>query len=166
MPTQEQLEQRLAELDREWPETLPDRLEWWVRVLDIDRIRLYRLLGLSGAEANRTPLSALSRVVAEHEDQAERLDDMLGSVLASFDYDLPALRADVQRPKGPATPEQQRSTRPPGPVVPLPYTPGPQVRRGLLLNQIIAGGPDALLALRAYLSEPSSGKGGGRKRQD
>jgi hypothetical protein len=47
-------------------------------VLGIDRIRLFRLLGLSGFEATRTSLTALPRVVSSHEDRAEMVDEMLG----------------------------------------------------------------------------------------
>ena len=77
MPTQEQLRQRTADLERDSPEALADRIPWWARVLGIDRIRLLRLLGLSGSEALRTPLTALPRVVDAHEDRAEIVDELL-----------------------------------------------------------------------------------------
>ncbi len=147
MPTQEQLRQHVAEFERQYPESLSDRLVWWARVLGIDRIRLFRLLGLSGSEAARTPLAALPQVVDSHEDRAEVVDDMLGQLLASFDYDLQALCSALHRPVEPATREKPRIRRPPGVVFPLPYTPGPQARRGILLNEIVAGGPFALRAL-------------------
>jgi hypothetical protein len=157
MPTQEQLRQRTADLVRDSLEALADRIRWWAHVLGLDRIRLLRLLGLSGSEAARTPLTALPRVVDAHEERAEIVDDMLGHLLASFDYDLQALRAALHQPPGPATEEQGQGQRRPGAAVPLPYTPGPQARRGILLNQIFAGGPFALRALQAYLSEPTTG---------
>ena len=144
MPTQEQLDQRTAEIEREYPESLPDRFQWWARVLDIDRVRLFRLLGLSGSEATRTPLTALPRVVEAQVDRAEMVDDMLGQLLASFDYDLPALRAALHEPLGTPSEEKRPGKRRSGEDVPLPYTPSPQVRRGMLLNQIVAGGPFAL----------------------
>jgi hypothetical protein len=149
MPTQEQAHRLGAEFERQYPESLSDRLKWWVQVLDIDRIRLFRLLGLSGREAARTPLTALSQVVEPHEDQAEILDDMLVQLLAEFDYDLQALCTAVHNPEVPPSQEQ------------LPYKPSPQARRGILLNMIVSGGPLALRALLAYLSEP--GKGGGHQ---
>ena len=164
MPTQEQLRQRTAELERDSPEALADRIPWWARVLGLDRIRLLRLLGLSGAEAARTPMTALPRVVDAHEDRAEMVDAMLGLLLASYDYDLQALRAALHPPAGPATEETGQGQRRPGAAVPLPYTPGPQARRGILLNQIFAGGPFALRALQAYLSEPTTGAGRRGKR--
>ena len=155
MPTQEQVDQRVAEFQQQVPEALPDRLAWWVRVLGIDRARLFRLLGLSGSEAPRTPLTALPRIVAAHEDQAERLDDMLGHLLASwFDYDLTALRTALHDPTSEGT----------SPSAPLPYTPSPQVQNGLLLNMIATGGPSALPALLAYLSEATVGQGRRRRR--
>jgi hypothetical protein len=162
MPTQEQLRQRTAELERDSPEALADRIPWWARVLGLDRIRLLRLLGLSGAQAARTPLTALPRVVDAHEDRAEMVADMLGQLLASFDYDLQALRTALHQPGGPATEEKGQGR--PGGAVPLPYTPGPRARRGFLLNQIVAGGPLAPRALMTYLSEPTTGDGRRGKR--
>jgi hypothetical protein len=164
MPTQEQLRQRTEDIEREYPESLPDRLQWWVRVLDIDRIRLLRLLGLSGSEATRTPLTDLPRVVEAQVDRAEIVDDMLGQLLASFDYDLPALRTALHQPVDTPSEEKHPGQRRAGEDVPLPYTPSPQVRRGILLNLIVAGGPFALRALQAYLSEPTTGNGRRRKR--
>ena len=114
MPTQDQVRQMVAEFEREYPESLSDRLKWWARVLGIDRIRLFRLLGLSRAEAARTPLTALPQVVASHEDRAEMVDEMLGQLLASFDYDLPAFRTAAHRPVGPASTEKRRARA--GPV--------------------------------------------------
>ena len=157
MPTQEQLRQRTADLERDSPEALVDRIPWWAHVLGLDRIRLLRLLGLSGAEAARTPLTALPRVVGAHEERAEMVDDMLGHLLASYDYDLQALRAALHQPEGPATEEQGQGQRRTDAAVPLPYTPGPQARRGILLNMIFAGGPLAPRALLTYLSEPTTG---------
>jgi hypothetical protein len=164
MPTQEELRQRTADLERDSPESLADRIPWWAHVLGLDRIRLFRLLGLSGSEAVRTPLTALPRVVDAHEERAEMVDDMLGHLLASFDYDLQALRAALHQPAGPATEEKGQGQRRPGAAVPLPYTPGPQARRGILLNQIVAGGPLAPRALLTYLSEPTTGDGRRGKR--
>ena len=156
MPTQEQLRRRTEDFERDYPEPLSDRLKWWARVLGIDRIRLFRLLGLSGSEAARTPLTALPRVVDAQEDRAEMVDEMLGQLLASFDYDLQALRAALHPPAGPAPEGKRLGKRQPGVVAPLPYTPSPQVRRGILLNQIVAGGPFALRSLQAYLSETTT----------
>jgi hypothetical protein len=166
MPTQEQLRRWTEDFEREYPESLSDRLKWWAHVLGIDRIRLFRLLGLSGSEAARTPLTALPRVVEAQVDRAEMVDDMLGQLLASFDYDLHALSAALHQPVDPTPKEKEkgRIKRRPGDVVPLPYTPGPQARRGILLNQIVAGGPFALRALQAYLSEPTTGNGRAGKR--
>jgi hypothetical protein len=164
MPTQEELRQRTVEIERDSPEALADRIPWWVHVLGLDRIRLLRLLGLSGAEAARTPLTALPRVVDAHEDRAEMVADMLDLLLASFDYDLQALRAALHQPAGPATEDQGQGQRRPGAAVPLPYTPGPRARRGFLLNLIVAGGPLAPRALLTYLSEPTTGDGRRGKR--
>jgi hypothetical protein len=40
MPTQEQLDRNVAEFERQYPESLAERLAWWVRVLGVDRILL------------------------------------------------------------------------------------------------------------------------------
>lgn len=159
MPTQEQVRRRVAEFEHQYPEALPDRLRWWARVLRIDRGRLLRLLGLSAPEATRIPWADLSRVVEVREDRAELVDEMLGQLLASFDYDLTALREALHRPAGPAAREEGRGERRPDVVGPLPYIPRPQARRGLLLNEIVAGGPSALPALLAYLSEARADEG-------
>ena len=106
-------------------------------------------------------MTALPRVVEAQEDRAELVDEMLGHLLASFDYDLHALRTALHQPVGPASEEEGR----PSVVVPLPYTPGPQGAGGdCLLNQIVAGGPSGPLALLAYLSEPTTSNGRGGKR--
>jgi hypothetical protein len=164
MPTEEQLRQRTADIEREYPESLSDRIQWWAHVLGIDRIRLFRLLGLSGSEAARTPLTALPRIVDAQVDRAEIVDDMLGQLLASFDYDLQAFRSALHQPVELAAEGKRRGKRQPSVVAPLPYTPGPQVRRGILLNQIVAGGPFASRALLAYLSESTNGDGRRGKR--
>ena len=49
-----------------------------------------------------------------------------------------------------------------GAVVPLPYIPRPEARTGILLNEIVAGGPSALPALMAYLHDARNG-GSGRE---
>lgn len=160
MPTQEQLGHDVDEFESQYPEALADRLEWWADILGLDRIRLFRLLGLSGPEAARTPRTALRQVVESHEERAEMVDDMLLHLLASYDYDLPALRMAMHQPDGTASGGGERpTTRRSVDVVPLPYTPSPQARKGILLNLIFAGGPFALRALQAYLSEAGDGEG-------
>ena len=159
MPTQDQLRRRTADFEREYPESLSDRLQWWVRVLDIDRIRLFQVLGLSGLQAARTPLTDMPRVVDAQEDRAEIVDDMLGYLLASYDYDLPASAQPCTNPWSPRP--RKRAV----PVSPFRFpTLPPQVRRGLLLNQIVLGGPSGPLALLAYLSEPTTSNGRRGKR--
>jgi hypothetical protein len=122
MPTLKQLQRQVAEFETKYPEPLVDRLKWWVSVLGIDRIRLFRLLGLSGVEAARTPLTALPDVVNSHEDWAEIVDEMLVRLLASFDYDLAAFRAALHSPIGPSSEKRHRSTHRLGAVVPPPFS--------------------------------------------
>ena len=158
MPTQEQLRQRTADIEREYPESLSDRIQWWARVLDIDRVRLFRLLGLSGSEAARTPLTALPRVVEAQVDQAEIVDDMLGQLLASFDYDLPALRTVLHEPVDTASEENR-----PGNAVPVRtfHFPTRPVRRcgGVSSSTRSSRVGRSPCALQAYLSEPTTGNG-------
>jgi hypothetical protein len=156
VPTRDQVRHMVAEFERKYPESLSDRLKWWARALGIDRIRLFMLLGLSRAEAARTTLRSLPRVVASHEDRAEMVDEMLGQLLASFDYDLSALRTTVHSSLSPAPKEKRRVTRRPAAVVPLPYVPRPRAWGGILLNEILAGGPSALPALLSYLRKAKS----------
>ena len=87
------------------------------------------------------------------------VDEMLGQLLASFDYDLTAFRTALHSPVGPAPKEKRKVTRRPGFVVPLPYAPRPQERSRILLNEIVAGGPSSLPALLAYLREARAGDG-------
>ena len=166
MPTQEQVRRRVAEFEHQYPEALPDRLRWWARALGIDHARLFRLLGLSAPEATRTSWADLPRTVGERGDRAELVDEMLGQLLASFDYDLEALREALHRPVGPTSRAEERIDRRPDVVVPLPYSPRSQARRGILLNEIVAGGPSALPALLAYLSERRADEGRRGRRRD
>jgi len=155
MPTAQRLRQLVAEFESQIPEEpLSDRLESWVRVLGIDLTRFVWLLGLSDSDAKQATLADLPQVVESHEDRAEWVDELLLQLLASCDYDLEVLRTAMHPPVGPASTEQQ-----PDAVFRLPYTPSPRVRRGLLLNQIVAGGSDAPLALLAYLSDTNNGDG-------
>lgn len=153
MPTQEQVRHLVTKFERDYPKTLSARMKWWARVLDIDHIRLFQLLGLSRTEAVKTPQSDLPRIVESHEDRAELVDELLAQLLASFDYDLPALRTAIHSPIGRESKEGRRITHRRDVVTPLPYTPTLQSRGGILLNEIVAGGPSALLALMAYLAE-------------
>src|SRR5947209_2625195 len=116
MPTQDQLRRRLANFERKYPDSLAERLAWWAKVLGIDSIRLFRLLGLSDQEASQTPKSALPQVVEAHQDRAEFVDDLLNQLLASFDYDLPAFSEALHRPVGPA----HEVSHQPGVAVPFP----------------------------------------------
>jgi hypothetical protein len=155
MPTVDRLRQLVAEVKRQIPEEpLSDRLESWVRVLGIDLVRFFRLLGVPDSQARQATLAALPQVIDSHEDRAEWVDELLSQLLASCDYDLEVLRTAMHPPAGPASEEQR-----PDAGFRLPYTPSPRVRRGLLLNQVVAGGPDASRALLAYLSEESNGDG-------
>jgi hypothetical protein len=160
MPTKEQLDRDVAEFEGQYPESLSDRLQWWAQVLDIDRRRVGGLLGLSRKETAELSLSDLERVVSDHEDRAELVDDMLGQLLASFDYDLAAFRAALHRPIGPKDGEKNRISHRPEESLQLPSKPRAEVRRGALLNEIFAGGPVALPALQAYLSEPTTRRRG------
>ncbi len=158
--------QMVAEFERKYPESLSDRIKWWVHVLGIDRIRIFRLLGLSGPEAARTPLGSLPQVVVSHEDRAEMLDEMFGQLLASFDYDLAAFRTALHSTVSSDLKEMRQVPRRPDVVAPLPYSPRPEARGGMLLNEIVAGGPSALPALLAYLRDGKADDGRRGKRTD
>ena len=159
MPTQEQLHRLVLKFERDYPKSLSARLKWWAHVLGIDRVRLFQLLGLSRTEAAETPQSDLPRIVESHEDRAEMVNEMLAQLLASSDYDMAALRTAIHRPVGPATREGGRIASRRGGITPLPYTPTPRSRDGILLNEIVAGGAFALPALMAYLADAETDAG-------
>src|SRR4051812_5061421 len=100
MPTQEEVARLAADFEAQYPEDLASRLRWWVRVVGIDRTRLFLLLGLTQIRAVRASLSDLDEVVAHQGSRAEMVDEILAQLLASFDYDVHALRTALRRPVG------------------------------------------------------------------
>src|SRR3954464_13332020 len=85
MPTQEEVARLAADFEAQYPEDLVSRLKWWVRVVGIDRTRLFPLLGVTQFRAVRASLSDLDEIVAHHESRAEMVDEILAQLLASFE---------------------------------------------------------------------------------
>ena len=156
MSTDDRIRQHAERFEQEAPESLPERLQWWSTRLGIDRVRLLRLMGMTHSEALRRRTNSLVEIVAEREEGAEQADDMLGRLLAFFEYDLDAFCLALHHPIGPEHREASRVKRRPGEVFSLPYYPRPEQQAGLLLNEIITGGPRAMPALLAYLSRSES----------
>ena len=51
MPTHEKARELADAFEAAYPEELPKRLQWWCRVLGIDRVRFLRMMGMSVIEA-------------------------------------------------------------------------------------------------------------------
>jgi hypothetical protein len=156
MPTQAQLRRMVEDFERDYPNSLPERLKWWSRELGIEKVRLFRLLGMSATEAKRTPWAALKRAVSERKDRAEQVDEMLGQILASYDYNLAAMKEALH-------PHENVKNARPSPMTQLRRDAGRlqertplEHRTRILLSAIAGGGPAALSALTTYLLKPEA----------
>lgn len=157
MPTEEELWRQVRAFEREYPDSLPERLTWWRSKLGFDLVRLLRLLGLTTAAARRTSESDLERIVSQREERAEQIDDMLRHILASYDYNVPWMSEAFHRAAESGVEAASLETRRRNEAVRLPYRVGPKQRMGLLLNEVVGGGPNAYSALQAYLTDPGTG---------
>lgn len=89
MPSYQKARERATKFDQEYPESLPDRLAWWCRVLGIDRARLLRLMGLSAREARKEQDARWSDLLQKKawEEKAWWVEGKLHDLLVLFDYD-------------------------------------------------------------------------------
>jgi hypothetical protein len=135
MPTHKQARRLADAFEKAYPKTLPTRLAWWCRVLDIPRPRFLRLLGLSADEADSRANQSWDAILAEKkewEDNGWLLEGRPGGLLALFDYDWQALAAWLHQ---------------------IPQVNGPG--SDSLHNQLAEGGPQAFAALLASLTGES-----------
>jgi hypothetical protein len=148
---------RLAdEFVASYPDNLPRRLEWLSNNLRIDRRRFLRLMGLPPDDVEEN-LDAPWEVIAKRwEDQARWVEELLCQLIALFGYDwrslanrLHDLAGDAQR-RGP-----ECIPRPAGHVARLRTLP-PADREMTLLTLIAEGGPDVLVWLIEYLTQPAA----------
>jgi hypothetical protein len=108
MPTLEEINKWADALERECPEELPERLEWFTRRLGIELGRLLRLMGLSPDQVARLEGGGVTgadwdELVQQHPAQALWVEDAINQLLAAFHYDADALAHRLRRP--PATGE-------------------------------------------------------------
>jgi hypothetical protein len=90
MPTEREVHRLARAFERVYPETLPERLQWWSDVLGIDRVRFLRVLGMTQEEANASRAVPWSEILKTREDQGWWVDGALGELLALFSYDWKA----------------------------------------------------------------------------
>jgi len=118
--------------------TLADRMKWWGHVLGIDN---QRLLMLMGAPATKTV--NWTEIARQWPDKCAWLDDILGQLVAMFDYDWRAFSSylhDRSQPEKNAKPEAEKRLR------------GPSQPDKVLLSTLAEGGPLALQAVLRFLA--------------
>jgi hypothetical protein len=83
--------------DKDYPATLPARLQWLEDGLQIERGRILRLMGLSQARASALQKRPWTEIARRYELNAERAEHLLTHYLSYFDYDLKKARAFSER---------------------------------------------------------------------
>ena len=141
--------------DAAYPEELPARLQWWSKTLDIDRVRLLRMIGMSARQATQKKDEDLKEILKspDWEANARLVEGGLHRLLSLYQYDWPTLAERIHRPvKETEKPEASRVTRRKGAVKQLRDTPNGDAA-GLLINRMAEGGPQSMSALLAFLAE-------------
>jgi hypothetical protein len=83
--------------DLEYPEELPDRLQWLERELSIRHERLVRLLDLPAGEGNLVEGRGWATLIGRFERRAEQVEHLLTHYLSYFDYETEAALRFTQR---------------------------------------------------------------------
>jgi hypothetical protein len=158
MPSVEQVREWATDVERIYPETLADRLEWFVREFNLDPRRVLSLMGLPSGRVEE--LASPSRragvdwdaIAAQHEERAWWVEERLSQLLAFFHYDRQTLARQLRQP----FPTEFRITLPGGEATAAADL-SPEERDRILLRLIVEGGAAASTALAVYFqSEPSS----------
>ena len=79
--------------DKEYPASLPARLQWLEDHLQIERRRILRLMGLPVEKASSLQEQPWREITRDYERIAERAEHLLTHYLAYFDYDVKKARA-------------------------------------------------------------------------
>ncbi len=156
MPTIERVRAWAADFERSYPEELPDRLQWFVQELGVSQNHLLRLMGVPPDELEQLAEGAVDwRWAVEHfgEGPACWAESVIGQVIVLYHYDWRALKDRLSRPLEKEF--EYEVAEPGGRFTPLGSLP-PDRREDILLSHIARGGPDATLALIAYLSSSES----------
>lgn len=142
----------IDQFDAEYPEELPDRLQWLECRLRTSRRRLLRLLGLSGEDAAAAEAGDWQEIAARLEPQAHLVEHRLTHFLSYFRYDTEeALRFAGQFAErvrsGELDPEQ---------LIPSYKADAPWAEREeTLVAAILDEGPGLLPAVASFLSQPA-----------
>ena len=157
MPSYHEARKLATKFDKEYPETLPNRLAWWCRVLGIDRPRFLRMIGMSADEANKEQDTSWSDLLKkkELEENAWWVEGKLHDLLALFDYDWESLSERLHHETDARREERSRVKRQRGGIVELQYIPSNDGAE-TLLNQLAQGGPESFSALISYLARERS----------
>ena len=155
MPTYKKTAQLAKKFDAAYPQELCARLEWWGKALGIDRVRLFRLIGMSAHQAaSMTKPDDLNEVLKDPQwvKNAQMVEGSLVTLLSLFHYDWKVLAARIHSPISQGQGEgMSRISRRNGEVARLRYTPNGS-SSDLVINRMAEGGPESLSALVAYLS--------------
>src|SRR5689334_937917 len=83
------IRKQAREFTKLYPKELPARLAFWGEILELDRVRLLRMLGLPPREAAQRKEENLADLLQGPtlRMHAEILDDTLGSILNVHHYD-------------------------------------------------------------------------------
>jgi hypothetical protein len=140
--------------DAVYPEELPARLRWWSKNLDIDRVRLLRLMGMSARQARESKDRDLKEILKSPiwESKAQLVEGALHRLLALFHYDWHTLAERSHNPVVPTEPAQPSrvSHRKGAGTRPRSMLNGDGA--DLLLRRLAEGGPQALPALLEFLA--------------
>jgi hypothetical protein len=164
MDTERRAERLGEEFDESYPDTLPGRLEWIADHLRIDRPRLLRLMGLTPDEVEANLHAPWDVIAQQWEDEAWWVEELLCQLIALFGYDWRALANRLHQPADAgARSEFERVSRPAGHIDRL-WAVRPCDREETLLARISQGGPDVLVWLVEYLTQPT--RNGARQQRD
>jgi hypothetical protein len=154
MPIIEQVRKWAADFEQAYPEELPDRLRWFVEDLGVSQNHLLRLMGVPRDEVERLAEGGVDwgwAVKHFGEGPAWWAESLIRQALVSYQYDWLALKERLAHPLD----KEFEVAVPGGRVTALGSLPADR-REDILLGHIAQGGPQATLALIAYLSQRQS----------
>jgi hypothetical protein len=166
MPTLEEARRLADDFEAVYPESLPDRLAWWATVLEIPRRRMLLLLGIRGIDLLRSSRRSRSwsELIESRSDRASWINDLLLQLLSRHSYDTKALLASLRVRSGKRrvasglrrtsmTSKPRRPRHTSLSIHALKERKIELIRDSELIKRVWLGGPQALTALRDFLSE-------------
>jgi hypothetical protein len=151
MPTLEQTRAWAADFERVYPESLPDRLRWFVSELGISQNHVLRLMGVPREQVEQLAEGSVDWdwVVKQFgEGPAWWAESTIRQALVFYQYDWRAFKERLSRPVD----KEFEVTEPGGRSSPLGSLPADR-REEVLLVLVAQGGPQSTSALIAYLSQ-------------